>query len=75
MFNYLKKKAVGFYANWTGGRRELKTFHLLGEKVVALPGTIRQKPDQDDAWFVWLAAHRKRLYVLPKSILLCPLAG
>ena len=62
MINYLKKLAAGLYANWTSGSRELRTYQLLGRSVKALPGTVRKKPDQDDAWFVWLVQHRKSLF-------------
>ncbi len=62
MINRLKRLAAGLYANWTSGSRELKTYRLLGRTVKALPSTIREKPDQDDAWFGWLAGHRKKLF-------------
>ncbi len=62
MIQTLKRQLLGLYANWTSGRRALQTTTLLGHPVKVLPGTVRQQPDQDDAWFVWLAAHRKRLY-------------
>ena len=62
MLQSLKKRLVGLYANWTGSGRDLKTYRLLGQHVKALPGTIRSEPDQDDAWFVWLARHRNSLF-------------
>lgn len=62
MLSKLKRLATGLYANWTGGSRSLKTYRLLDQTVKALPGTIRSKPDQDDAWFVWLARHRNTLF-------------
>ncbi len=62
MITHLKRLATGLYANWTGGSRALKTYRLLGQTVKALPGTIRKEPDQDDAWFVWLARHRSTLF-------------
>lgn len=34
---------------------------LLGKNLRLMPGTVRPQPDQDDAWFAWLAGKRKRL--------------
>lgn len=62
MIDRLKKFAAGRLANWMSGSRELSTYRLLGKGVKALPGTIRNEPDYDDAWFAWLSAHRRRLF-------------
>ncbi len=62
MINRLKKIVAGLYAGRTGSARQLKTYRLLGTSVKAFPGTTREAPDQDDAWFAWLAGHRKRLF-------------
>jgi FkbM family methyltransferase len=63
-----KKWLSGIYYSFKKEDNTLKSTELCGISLRTYAGTIRNTPDQDDAWFFYLAKHHNVIYDIGANV-------